>query len=82
MIHHSGNTATQSIVLFVIGIVEMGKSVDFPSVILTNKCHATQDGPDKWAKCWISSHHCSLVRVRHQQGRGGVMFCPTIIDDK
>ena len=58
--------------------------MDFSSVIFTNKCHATVDGPDKWVKCWISSYHSPPpppVRVRHQQGRGGVIFWSAIIDD-
>ena len=40
-------------------------------VILTNKYQSTLDGPDEWAKYWISSNHCLQVRVRHQQGRRG-----------
>ena len=27
------------------------KKMDFSNVIFTNKCHATLDGPDEWAKC-------------------------------
>ena len=56
--------------------------MDFSSVIFTNKCHATVDGPDEWIKCWISSNHSPPppVRVRHYQGRGGVIFWSAIID--
>ena len=43
--------------------------MNFSSVIFTSKCYGTQDGPDEWAKCYISSYHSSPVRVRHQQGR-------------
>ena len=48
---------------------------------VTNKCHATPDRPDELAKCWISSHHYPPVRERHQQGEGGIMSWPAIIDD-
>ena len=57
------------------------KKMDFSNVIFTNKCHTTPDGPDEWAKCWISIQHCPLVRVRHQQVRCGVIFWSAIIDD-
>lgn len=55
--------------------------MDFSNVIFTNRCYATLDGADEWAKCWIASHQCPPVRVRHQQGRRGIMFSPTVIDD-
>ena len=57
------------------------KKIDLFNVIFTNKYHSTLDGPDEWAKYWISSNHCSHVRVRHQQGRRRVMFWPAITDD-
>ena len=47
------------------------KKMHFSNVIFINKCHATLVESDKWAKCWISSHHCPPVRVRHQQGEQG-----------
>ena len=53
----------------------------FSNVIFINKCHATLVESDKWAKCYISSHHCPPVRVRHQQGGTGVMFWLAIIED-
>ena len=55
--------------------------MDFSSLIFTKKCHATLVGSDKRMKCWILSHHCPPVRVRHQQGRGEIIFWPAIVDD-
>ena len=61
--------------------LEWVKKCNFSNVKFTNKCHATLDAPDEWAKCWISTHHYPPVRVRLQQGSSGVIFWPAIIDD-
>ena len=50
------------------------KRMDFPYVIFINKCHATVDGPDEWAKCWIS------LTIVLQAQHCPVMFWPPVND--
>ena len=45
------------------------------------QCRATLDGPDGWARGWISFNNSAPVRVRRQQGAGGVMFWAAIVGD-
>lgn len=44
------------------------------NVIFTNECHATLDGPDGWSSGWVLNGRPAGVRIRRQQGVGGVMF--------
>ena len=47
---------------------------DFKNVIFTDEFRVTLDGPDGWASGWILNGHQPGVRIRRQQGGGGVMF--------
>ena len=51
---------------------------DFSRVIFTDECRATLNGPDDWARGWISLHDSP---PRGQQGGGGVMFWAAIIGE-
>jgi len=53
--------------------------VDFSKVIFTDECRATLDGPDGWARGWIIDGEPVPVRLRRQQGGGGVMFWAGIV---
>ena len=54
---------------------------DFSSVIFTDECRTTLDGPDGWARGWISCNDSAPVRARRQQGGGGVIFWAATVDD-
>lgn len=54
---------------------------DFKNVIFTDECRATLDGPDGWASGWILNGRQPGVRIRRQQGGGGVMFWAGIKGD-
>jgi transposase len=47
---------------------------DFKNVLFTDECRATLDGPDGWSSGWILHGRQPEVRMRRQQGGGGVMF--------
>lgn len=52
---------------------------DFSTVLFTDECRATLDGPDGWSSGWLR-HGCTAPeRLRRQQGGGGVMFWAGII---
>lgn len=47
---------------------------NFQTVLFTDECRATLDGPDGWSSGWLVDGHPVPTRLRHQQGGGGVMF--------
>ena len=47
---------------------------NFQTVLFTDECHATLDGPDGWSSGWLVDGHHVPTRLRRQQGGGGVMF--------
>ena len=55
---------------------------DFQSVIWTDECRATLDGPDAWRRGWLLKGHKPRVQVKRQAGGGGVMFWSAICGDK
>ena len=46
----------------------------FQTVLFTDECRATLDGPDGWSRGWVVDGHHVPTRLRRQQGGGGVMF--------
>ena len=46
---------------------------DFSKVLWTDEMRVTLDGPDGWARGWISNEHRAPLRLRRQQGGGGVL---------
>ncbi|KAF4718522.1 hypothetical protein FOZ63_011875, partial [Perkinsus olseni] len=54
---------------------------DFSTVLWTDECRATLDGPDAWASGWILHGTSPPPRMKRQQKGGGVMFWAGIIDD-
>ena len=44
--------------------------IDFSTVLFTDECRATPDGPDGWVSISVNSLH----RLRRQQGGEGVMY--------
>ena len=54
---------------------------DFRNVLFTDECRATLDGPDGWSSGWILHGRQPGVRIRRQQGGGGVMFWAGIKGD-
>ena len=55
---------------------------DFSTVIFTDECRATLDGPDCWSRGWLRKGQDEHVRLRRQQGGGGVMFWAGIVNDE
>ncbi|KAA8586919.1 hypothetical protein FQN60_000755, partial [Etheostoma spectabile] len=55
---------------------------DFSKVLWTDEMRVTLDGPDGWARGWISNGHRAPLRVRRQQGGGGVLVWAAIIKDE
>ncbi len=53
-------------------------------VLFTDESRATLDGPDGWAKGWVIKGYpvTVTVRLRRQQGSGGVMIWAGIIGDE
>ena len=54
---------------------------NFTKVIFTDEYRATLDGPDGMSRGWLINKSASPMRLRRQQGRGGVMFWAAIYDD-
>ena len=54
---------------------------DFRNVLFTNECRATLDGLDGRSSGWILYGWQPGVRIRLQQGTGGVMFWAGIKGD-
>lgn len=57
-------------------------TMDFTKVLFTDECRASLDGPDYWSRGWLAIGASRPVRVKRQQGGGGVMFWAGIIDDR
>ncbi len=47
---------------------------NFQTVLFTDECRVTLDGPDGWRSGWLVDGHHVPTRLRRQQGGGGVMF--------
>ena len=54
---------------------------DFRNVLFTDECRATLDGLDGWSSGWILHGRQPGVRIRCQQGGGGVMVRAEIKED-
>ena len=54
---------------------------DFSTVIFTDECRTTLDGPDGFSRGWISHGFETSFRLRRQQGGGGVTFWAGICKD-
>ena len=54
---------------------------DFRNVLFTDECRATFDGLDGRSSGWILYGWQPVVRIRRQQGAGGVMFWAGIKGD-
>ena len=54
---------------------------DFQNVLFTDECRATLDGPDDWSSDWLLYGRQPEVRIRRQQGGGGIMFWAGIKGD-
>jgi transposase len=52
---------------------------DFKKVLWTDESRATLDGPDGWDRGWLLSTSQPQIRLRRQQGGGGVMVWAGII---
>ncbi|CAI9551429.1 unnamed protein product [Staurois parvus] len=48
--------------------------INFQTVLFTDECCATLDGPDGWSSGWLVDGHPVPTRLRHQQDSAGVMF--------
>ena len=48
--------------------------VDFSRVMFTDECRATLDGPDGFSRGWVKLNQTPPIRLRRQQGGGGIMF--------
>lgn len=55
---------------------------DFSKVLWTDEMKVTLDGPNGWARGWISNGHRAPLWVRCQQGEGGVLVWAAIIEDE
>ncbi len=51
----------------------------FQTVLFTDECRATLDGPDGWSSGWLVNGHPVPTRLRRQQGGGGVMIWAGIL---
>ena len=56
--------------------------VNFQTVLFTDECRATLDGPDGWRRGWFCKEGPRPHRIRRQQGGGGVMFWAAIIGNE
>jgi len=54
---------------------------DFSTVLFTDECRVSKDGPDSFGRGW-SFPGVQKFRWRRQQGGGGVMFWAGILNDK
>ena len=55
---------------------------DFSHVLWTDEMRVTLDGPDGWARGWVMDGQQAPVRMRRQQGGGGVMVWAGIIGNE
>ena len=56
--------------------------IDFETVLFTDECRATLDGPDGWCRGWLVNGTDKPSRARRQQGGGGVMFWAALIGNE
>lgn len=56
-------------------------SEDF-MILWTDKMRVTLNRPDGWANGWIGNGHIAPLRIRRQQGGGGVLVWTGIIKDE
>ena len=47
---------------------------DLDKIMFTDECRATLDGPDGFSRGWVLNKLDIPVRLRRQQGGGGVRF--------
>ena len=43
---------------------------DFQTVLFTDECRTTLDGPDGWSRGWLARGAQKPIRLRRQQGGG------------
>ena len=55
---------------------------DFDKVMFTEECRATVGGPDGFSRGWVLNKLDIPLRLRRQQGGGGVMFWTAILGSK
>ena len=55
--------------------------INFETVIFTDECRATLDGPDGWSRGWVRTGVPVPIRMRRQQGGGGVMIWAGIVNN-
>ncbi|KAJ1132592.1 hypothetical protein NDU88_010899 [Pleurodeles waltl] len=55
---------------------------DMAKVLWTDEMRVSLDGPDGWARGWIGKGQRAPVRLRRQQGGGGVLVWAGIIKDE
>ena len=55
--------------------------LDFNKVIWSDEMRATLDGPDGWARGWLMEGGTVPVRLKRQQGGGGIMIWAAIQKD-
>ena len=55
--------------------------LNFETVIFTDKCRVTLDGPDGRGQAWVRTGMPIPIRMWCQQGGGGVMFWAGIVHD-
>ena len=56
--------------------------VNFQTVLFTDECRATLDGPDGWRRGWFCKEGPLPHRIRRQQGGSDVMFWAAIIGNE
>ena len=52
--------------------------LNFKTVMFSDECRATLDGPDGFCRGWLRHGQQTTVRLRRQQGGGGVLFWAAI----
>ena len=55
---------------------------DFSTVLFTDECRATMDGPDGFSRGWCLDGLDVPVRLKRQQGGGGVMFWAGLLGNR
>ena len=55
---------------------------DFSTVIFTDECRETLDGPDFWSRVCLGEVQDEQVKLRRQQGGGDVFFWAAIVNDE
>jgi transposase len=55
---------------------------DFSKVLWTDEMRVTLDGPEGWARGWVMNGQQPPIRLRRQQGGGGLMVWAAIYDNQ